>query len=160
MSLNSEWLTQQLFKDSNADAYPSSSKQVRFRQNVLHSANGSADRVSTYDFTETGFDELTNVTSFSNSDSISIPQTRCPLDNKSTLNQFCSTQTSCDAPETMKNNANNIVTTVKVFHFLGLPITFHNSRYYCPVVLYIIPEIILQTYDVLVTRILENCLVI
>nr|AAP06370.1 hypothetical protein [Schistosoma japonicum] len=124
MSLNSEWLTQQLFKDSNADAYPrypgcimrsdfwdktiSTSKQVRFRQNVLDSANGSADRVSTYDFTEAGFDELTNVTSFSNSDSISVPQTRCPLDNKSTLDQFCFTQTSCDAPETMKNNANNI----------------------------------------------------
>ncbi|CAH8518852.1 unnamed protein product [Schistosoma guineensis] len=110
---------------SDVDAYPrfagralrndlsdkllSPSKQVRFRSNVItNSSDHLADKVS-WDFTESGLDELTNVTSsFGNLDSISILQNRYPPDNAPTQSHFDSKQTFYDVSEAMENNVNKM----------------------------------------------------
>ncbi|CAH8528957.1 unnamed protein product [Schistosoma rodhaini] len=83
--------------------------QVRFRPNVItNSFDHLADKMS-LDFTETGFDELTNITSsFGNSDSISILRNRYPPDNAPTQNQFYCKQTLYDVSEAMENNVNKM----------------------------------------------------
>ncbi|VDP36283.1 unnamed protein product [Schistosoma margrebowiei] len=85
------------------------SKQVRFRPNVItNSSDYLADKVS-WNFTESGLDELTNVTSsFGNSDPISILQNRYPPDNAPTQNHFVSKQTFYDVFEAMENNVNKM----------------------------------------------------